>query len=81
MLIDQLWRGRLIFGVPSSVSDHLLHASGQDVLDDVEVRRVGWPLKNSKLLLGKPLLYDVSSMNLRSCLSEGSIPQDTCRAK
>jgi len=36
-----------------------------DVLDDVVVRRVGWPLKNSKLLLGKPLLYDVYSMNLR----------------
>jgi hypothetical protein len=39
-----------------------------DVLDDVEVRRVGWPLKNNKLLLGKRLLYDVCCMNPRVVL-------------
>lgn len=41
---------------------------GPNVFDNVDVRRVDWPLENSELLLGKPLLYNVCCMHSRIVL-------------
>jgi hypothetical protein len=43
------------------------------VLDDVEVRRVGWPSQNSKLLLDKALLHYVGRMYSRVVLLKNGV--------